>query len=714
MQVAWLVALWLFTGAASAPAQPEQDTAAPLSTPSTAASPESPEAKEGSAPEAPEVSGPVFETTVRARRAAPTVRSASEQEVESAVLHTLPPRSGEEALRLVPGLLMVQHGGEGKAPQLFLRGFDALHGADVEITLDGVPLNEPSNVHGHGYVDLGLLPALVVRDIHVTKGPFDPAQGDFATAGTLRLRTGIAPEQRGIGSRYTYGTTGRHQLTAWWAPKDSSDFVAAEAVTDAGLLRPGNGANRFSERVSGYGRWTLLDPVTGDWGRLRIIMAGSGARFGLPGALPRADVVSGQARFFDSYPQDTQGASVRGLGALQHRIAVAGGALESMLYGGWRHLQLRENYTGYLLHPSAGDEREQLQETTTLGARVRFRRPLLESGWVDAGATWRTDVAYQRQVLADETIERELPFSVTALALHAELRWSLVDQLTLRAGLRGDLFLYGLDPSRDAPEGTFAVRGMLSPRASVQWSPREEVTVVAAYGRGLRSPEARAVGPAEPLRGSLVVEEAPIQGEITTTDTAEVGARLRLNETLEATLAGFATYLERESIYDHVTGTNLERNATLRAGGDASVAWRPWEGLLLSGSVTAVDARFVDSGAPVPGVPVVMASAVLLVERALPQGSFDAGLRGQLLGPRPIGADLWAPPVGLVQAAASYRWRFLRVGVVVDNLLDARWRESELFFASRWDVEAPVSALPQLQWVAGMPRTLRTFLEMTL
>ena len=41
----------------------------------------------------------------------------------------------------VPGLYTVQHQGGGKADQYFLRGFDADHGTDFAIYVDGIPVN---------------------------------------------------------------------------------------------------------------------------------------------------------------------------------------------------------------------------------------------------------------------------------------------------------------------------------------------------------------------------------------------------------------------------------------------------------------------------------------------------------------------------------------------------------------------------------------------
>ncbi len=98
-----------------------------------------------------------------------------------------PRESSQELLRLTPGLFIAQHAGGGKAEQIFLRGFDADHGTDVAISVDGVPVNMVSHAHGQGYADLHWLIPEVVEGVDVHKGPYDAQDGDLATAGAVAL-----------------------------------------------------------------------------------------------------------------------------------------------------------------------------------------------------------------------------------------------------------------------------------------------------------------------------------------------------------------------------------------------------------------------------------------------------------------------------------------------------------------------------------------------
>jgi outer membrane receptor protein involved in Fe transport len=177
-------------------------------------------------------------STVRGRRAPP--RTASAREVDAQTLAAAPRvQRAEDLLRLVPGLLVIAHGAEGKGEQLFLRGFDAGHGQDVEIRVEGLPVNELSHVHGQGYVDLGFAIPEVVSGLTAHKGPFRLDQGNFALAGTVDFQLGLPREARGQRLKIDVGTTGRVRGVTTYAPRtappraSSPPRRSATTVSDA-------------------------------------------------------------------------------------------------------------------------------------------------------------------------------------------------------------------------------------------------------------------------------------------------------------------------------------------------------------------------------------------------------------------------------------------------------------------------------------------------
>src|SRR6202035_476985 len=92
-----------------------------------------------------------------------------------------------EVLEYVPGMIVTQHSGEGKASQYFLRGFNLDHGTDFASTVAGMPVNLPSHAHGQGYSDLNFLIPELVSGVQFSKGPYYADQGDFATAGSSNI-----------------------------------------------------------------------------------------------------------------------------------------------------------------------------------------------------------------------------------------------------------------------------------------------------------------------------------------------------------------------------------------------------------------------------------------------------------------------------------------------------------------------------------------------
>ena len=238
-------------------------------------------------------------------------------------------------------MFITQHSGEGKAYQIFYRGFDAVHGQDLEVWAGGAPVNDVSNIHGQGYADLHFLPVEIVREIVATPGTYDPRQGDFAVAGTLRFELGY--DQPGITAKAEAGTFDTHRYFLAWHPRTGAPgtFAAAELYETQGF-----GPSRAAQRASAVAQVeTALDPETG----LRVMASAYAGHFASAGVLRLADVESGAVDRFATYDATQGGASSRTqlVGELRHRDADATWSLSTFLV--LRTLRLRQNFTGYLV-----------------------------------------------------------------------------------------------------------------------------------------------------------------------------------------------------------------------------------------------------------------------------------------------------------------------------------------------------------------------------
>ncbi|MFV8752425.1 TonB-dependent receptor [Nannocystaceae bacterium ST9] len=631
----------------------------------------------------------------------------------------IPVRTAEDALRLVPGLVLVQHGAEGKGQQYFLRGFDAVHGIDLEVEAEGVPLNEWSNVHAQGYLDLGLMIPELIAGVEVLPGSFAVDQGPFALAGSARFALGVAPDARGLRASAGFGSTLRQRLLVSYSPRegDGSRFVAAELMRD-----PGFGESRDSQRAVVMVRQHLLDRRS--TGRLSLLAIGQLSSFGLPGVTRASEYEAGRIGFWGAH-DGGHGEGQRALLALTWQLARERQRLRVVAWSGYRRLELQENFTGFLEQPELGDRRVQRQQGLPFGLRVdhlALVRPRLD---LVSGLGVRGDVIDQSEDRVDLS-GRRFESTRDARAVQADvwllsgLRWRATPTLELAAGLRFDMFAVDAHDriaaaQADAADATIDDRGgglrfALSPRAHLRWSALARLELFAAYGRGFRPPEARAFTRYDPTRFGLSDDrEEGGRPRSTASDAGELGLRWTIDPRVELRVAGFATYLANESIYDHVSRTNLQLSATRRLGAVLDLAAQPLPWLGLAGSVTYVDARFVQSRNPVPLAPPLVGSVRAWL--AHPIGA-RAGL--MLIGwsPRPL--PYGARGSGLARLDATFGWHreHVRVDLAIENLLGMRLREGEYYFASNWQPDRSASQLPSLHFVPGPPLNARLTLTL--
>lgn len=643
-------------------------------------------------------------------------RAASEKTLDAATLALTPADTAEDYLRLSPGVLVVQHGSEGKGHQLFLRGFDAAHGSDLAVTLAGaIPLNEPSNIHGHGYLDLVFVVPEAVAALHVNKGPFTLEAAPFATAGHLDLELGVPDALRGSRVGIGFETTDRYRVFAVVAPVDEHErnVVAVEALHDSGF-----GENRLTQRASAIGQWVVLE-VPRHHLRLETLASGYLSRFGLPGALRLDDLQQERVAPGDAYLDDTGGLSARTLGAVRLAYEPRGLELETTLFAGWRRIDLEENFTGDLLSPEHGDRRRQAQDETSFGLHTALSAEL--TSWLDlrAIAAWHGGLVDQREDALEAapphrawTTHRSTSFLHHTASLAAGALFDLLDDggtLSLETGARLDLIAFAAvdDRLRDAPHGA-DLTAVLSPRARLAARVHPTLTLFAAYGRGVRPHEARSIHaentPAAEELARTRLTSSP--AEPTIADAAELGLRWNArfaDVTLETGLAAFGTWLERESLFDHVSGLSLARDGSQRLGLELDVSVRPLEWLELAADLTFVHTAFTTSGNPVPGVPTLLGNLRARLSEATLGVYGSAQLLG--VGSRPLAWGATASSFAVLDLVAGVRRDFIGLELGLENVLGTDYAEAEYQFASHWSPSAPRSELPVVHSVAGQPRT---------
>lgn len=684
----------------------------------------------------------------RERTEAP--RTASEHVVDRDVIDAAPRREVGDLYQTIPGMFAARGEGDAVGHRLMLRGFDAGHGQDIELTVEGVPINLPSHVHGQGYADLGFLLPEVVRALRVTEGVYDPSQGDFAVAGSVDFRLGLREEDRGVLSRTTYGSFHTFRQLFAFAPRGMEEGTFGAA---AYRRSDGFGEGRASESGS-----AILSFSFGErpW-RGRVFGIAYGAHANLAGVLRADDIEAGRVGFYDRYDDPVASAqsalSIRLLlgASLEHR-GERGERTRGLVWASYDDFRLQESYTGYTQRSrimpewvGRGDLIEQRNETVSVGARASHRTEqarLFE--WlrasIELGLAARADRIEQRQNLLqppqNETWDRHVDTSITGadVGAWADLDLRITEHVRVRGGVRGDALFYDIDDRlgnfipafrRDSylvgfRRSAFGIAA--GPRASLEVRPIEPLALVVAYGEGYRSPQARLLAPDE---------RAPF----TKVRSGDLGLRLEVGSARELELAAtaFYTHLSDDIAFEPEEGRLEPVGPSTRIGGALAVRARPLPWLTGALSLTYVRATLdepppasaedptpaFEPGSLMPFIaPLVFRADVGAHPRLFDVDGHPVrgriGIGFSLLSPRPLPFGQETDPVALLDAQLGASWRWLSIAVEAFNLLDTRWTATELVFVSNWRPTEQPSRLPARHVSAGAPLTILGTLGVSL
>ncbi len=275
-------------------------------------------------------------TSRRHRAAAPPTTTST-----SARWRSCRAANAAEFLKLAPGILLTNEGGEGHAEQVFLRGFDAREGQDIEFTVDGIPINESGNLHGNGYSDLHFIIPELVQSLRVLEGPFDPRQGNYAVAGSADYHLGLA--ERGLTAKFSTGNYGTNRMLLLYGPQHMSDEHLRRRRA---LFRPP--ATVRTARASAARPWrntkaAAAPRATGLFAQAYI------SSFHSAGVVRDDDYRSGRVCFYCTEdPLQGEDAQRYSVGvAVSHKGEHV--RTENLVFGIVRPLRLRENFTGFLL-----------------------------------------------------------------------------------------------------------------------------------------------------------------------------------------------------------------------------------------------------------------------------------------------------------------------------------------------------------------------------
>jgi iron complex outermembrane receptor protein len=689
---------------------------------------------------------PPEEVQVRGRSAPPSV-GASDFNLHVGALADVPHQNASELLKLAPGILLTNEGGEGHAEQVFLRGFDAREGQDIEFTVGGVPINESGNLHGNGYADTHFIIPELVQQLRVVEGPFDPRQGNYAVAGSADYQLGL--EKRGLTAKYTGGSFNTQRGLVMWGPQGESEhtFAAAEAYKTDGF-----GQNRSAQRASAYAQYE--GQITG--GTWRVTGQVYTTDYHSAGVIREDDYQAGRVGFYGTYDPAQGGDSFRASLAADIEKKTGDTILGQQFFVIKRTMRLREDFTGYLLdvqepwqtpHGQRGDLIDLDVDETTIGARGFARiqgKALGETQQLELGYFARYDqVGGEQQRLSPTTLEAyhtdtNLESNLGDVGLYAALNLRPLSWIALRGGVRADVFTFDVnnlcahqtintpapqtlpppldtscmeqtdfgvyvEPNQRADTASTAIL----PKASLLLGPFEHITFSASYGQGVRSidPIYITQDVATPFASIKAYEGGAAY-------TGAVGPF-----TLVARSVFFDTHVDKDYVFDQTVGRNVIGVGTNRAGWVGAVrATGDW--VDESANVTFVKSTYDDTHLLVPYVPDIVVRSDTAVWHDLPFTVRGAPLRGALsagvtyVGQRPLPFGALSGTIFTIDGNTTLAWRAYEIGLTITNLLDTKYRLSEFNYVSNFNgsgpgaPSGPPSYVPTRLFTAGAPRAV--------
>ncbi|WP_317204792.1 TonB-dependent receptor [Janthinobacterium sp.] len=605
--------------------------------------------------------------------------SATDGVVTAKQLATRPLLRTAELLETIPGMIVTQHSGDGKANQYFLRGFNLDHGSDFATSVMGMPANVASHAHGQGYMDLNFLMPELIANVQFRKGVYAAEDGDFSNTGSARI-----DYLRRLPAPFVDLTLGQHQfrrvLAGGSAEYAGYDLMGAVEVAGnngpwdlpAGL-RKRNGVARLSKGSAGDGFAVTAMAYESDWTATehvpqRAIDSGEIGRYG---ALSGSD------------------------GGKTHRYSLAGewaggdaaGASRLSAYVIDYGLNYFSAPSGFIGGPQ-GDQHEQADERVIWGGEARHTRSF---GGVEltAGLQLRQDRVsslglYETVGRARVRTVREDRLTETAAGLFIEARRQWTPWLRGTLGLRRDQIRAHVTPTGgefNMDNGGSAGAGQTSPKLSLVFSPfgtPGPAEFYANWGYGFHSNDVRgATSATHPADGSAA-EKLSLFAK---SSGAEIGLRAKPLPGWNTSVSLWRMRAASELVFVGDEGVTEARGASRRHGLEWSNYFAPSRSVNIDADLAWSHARFQqpveNGGSHVPNAIPLTASLGLAYE---PGGAWFAGLRLRYLGAYALEETNThkSAPFWLANLKLGYRITpTLQLGVDVLNLLDRKANDIE-------------------------------------
>lgn len=611
-----------------------------------------------------------------------------------------PVTTSQEVLRKVPGLVIGQHAGGGKAEQIFLRGFDIDHGTDVSITVDGMPVNMVSHAHGQGYADLHFVIPETIDEVDFGKGSYYADKGNFNTAGYVGFKTKDRLEESLVSLEYgqfnTLRALGMFNLMKNKPNQDA--FVAGEFQLTDGPFESSQNFNRINVLAK-------YNAAVDKRQFLSVQASYFSSKWDASGQIPVRAVESGQIGRFGAI-DDTEGGNTHRINAAINHKAIVGDhtTVTSNAYYSRYGFELYSNFTFFLNDSINGDQIKQYERRNLVGFKSVVNHHFhLNKGTI--GLKGGLGMRY------DDVNDNELSRTANRDSLITPLALGDVDESNIYAYVGAD-FEFGdflINPAVRLDHFKFDYHNKLdsaynnrseqtikpSPKLNIIYSPSKKWQLYLKGGMGFHSNDSRVVVAQNGRR------------TLPTAYGADLGAILKPIDNLMVNIGGWYLFLEQEFVYVGDEAVVEPSGRTQRIGADFSIRYQPLKWLFIYADFNYAFARAIDEPNGEDFIPLAAdLTSVGGITFNHPIG-IQAGINYRWIGDRPANEDYSITAKGYFVADAnlSYTWRKWTAGIIIQNLFNTEWNETQ--FATESHLANETASVEEIHFTPGTPFFIR-------
>ena len=621
-------------------------------------------------------------------------------------VQTNPVKSSQDILRKVPGLIIGQHAGGGKAEQIFLRGFDIDHGTDIAIDVDGMPVNMVSHAHGQGYADLHFVIPETIDHLDFGKGAYYTDKGNFNTAGYVDLKTKTSIDENVITLEAgQFNTVRALSMVKLLSSENSKAYMASEMNVSDGVFESSQNFNRFN--VMGRYSFNNFEDET-----FNVALSHFQSKWDASGQIPQRAVDQGLIGRFGAI-DDTEGGNTSrtNIWLQHHKQLDAHAKVTTSAYLSRYDFELFSNFTFFLEDPINADQIRQFETRTLAGAKTAYKKKLdLKAD--DAQLNYELGLGFRYDNVDDIQLSR----TRNRRQLLERLAFGDVDEFngfsyanlkythnkwTLNPGLRLDYFTFDyVDFLTETFNSRREHKALLSPKLNVIYAASPKTQVFLKTGLGFHSNDSRVVTANE---GQSILPVA---------FSSDLGIVLKPTDEIVINAAVWQLFLEQEFVYVGDAGIVEPSGRSQRLGVDVGMRYQITDQLYFNTDVNYAYARSIDAPSGedfIPLAPDLTFAGGLSFKDV---GHFSGGLDYRYLKDRPANEDnsIAAEGYFVTNCNLNYTYHNWTLGLVVENLFDTEWNETQFATESRLFNEA--AAVEEIHFTPGTPFFLKAKLSL--